>query len=745
MFFSLGRLCAKYSRLILAIWCVAILSLAGLSLKGVAGDGLFDRLHTGEPRVEGAESEKGNELIAENSQRGEMLIYAITELDPDVFEQAPKHMAGFHSRILNLEGVDSAVHPFMFPGGVDDDAAAPLLADDGFVIQVFLEKDLSEEKNLQAHNDVLEEFIGLSDVLEGDGITSSEQTMVDEVTSQIQTDLQRGEVIALPISLLIMVVVFGGFLAAGIPLVGAIVSILGGLGALWGFSYLLDLDAVVVNVVTILGLGLSIDYGLLIVSRYREELRASIRRGVRVGFEKEKDPIVSAAIARTMATAGQTVTFSALTVAISVAGLMLFRLEILRSLGAAGVSVVLIALLSAITLLPAILASLGKRMAKPSILKRVRFLKPFLEKLGDVPPEQGVFSALATKTQKRPWLALLGSVAVLAFLASPALSMELRNSTTDLLPEDSQAQEFLQVINESYPDLKEPDIDVITESGHALDFRDRILSLDLVKTVGAPEEVGNGWVTLGVDIDSDDPGGKVATEVVHDLRDLSDAPQFWVTGQAANQIDFIEALLAGVPWALTVVILATLILLFFMTGSVLVPIKALLINVVSLGASLGVTSWIFGEGHLTGLLNFTSAGGLESYVVAVVVAFGFGLAMDYEVFLLSRMKEAYDLGVNNTIAVRDGLQRSGRIITSAALIIIVVFLGFIAGDLLAIKQVGVALAVTVAVDATLVRMLLVPATMTLLGEWNWWAPAGLRKLHDKVMQISPQLSQTNVE
>jgi len=230
----------------------------------------------------------------------------------------------------------------------------------------------------------------------------------------------------------------------------------------------------------------------------------------------------------------------------------------------------------------------------------------------------------------------------------------------------------------------------------------------------------------------DDAGGDEATAVVEDIRATDPGFPFWVTGQAANQIDFVDALLEGLPWAVGIVVVATLVLLFLMTGSVLVPVKALLINIVSLTASLGVVVWIFQDGNLEGVLDFTSPGGVESYIVAVALAFGFGLAMDYEVFLLARIKELYDSGLSNDDAVRLGLQRSGRIITSAALIMIVVFGGFIAGELLAIKEIGVALAVTVLVDATLVRMLLVPATMTLLGDWNWWAPRPLRRVYERL-------------
>ena len=233
-------------------------------------------------------------------------------------------------------------------------------------------------------------------------------------------------------------------------------------------------------------------------------------------------------------------------------------------------------------------------------------------------------------------------------------------------------------------------------------------------------------------MDGGDAGGRVATQVVRDLR--AQRPDFptWVVGQAAGQLDFSASMSSTAPWAIGLVVLATFVLLFLMTGSVLVPVKALLMNLISLGAALGVVAWIFGAGHLEGLLSFATTGGVETTIPPLVLAFGFGLAMDYEVFLLSRIKEQRDAGLPNDEAVAAGLQRSGRIITSAALLVIIVFAGLVAAKVLVVKQTGVALCVAVAIDATLVRMLLVPATMTLLGEWNWWAPGPLRRLHDRI-------------
>jgi RND superfamily putative drug exporter len=500
----------------------------------------------------------------------------------------------------------------------------------------------------------------------------------------VETDLRTGESIALPVSMLVMVVVFGGFLAAGMPIAGALASIAGALASLLGFSYLIDLDASVVNVVTVLGLGLCIDYGLLIVSRFREELR------------REPDDVERALVA-TMRTAGRTIVYSAVTVAISLSGLLVFSADILRAVGAAGVSVVLVALVVALTLVPTLLALAGGRMVRPGVPHRVPGLRRLVRRLGDVAPPEGFFSRLGRAVQRSP--------------ALPALDMQLRSSGTELLPVDADQRVFFSTLAEEFPATASPAVRVVADAEvtEVSAWSQQVADIEGVQAVEPPVAVGD-YTVLGVRVADPDPNSQVATDVVGALR--SDRPE--------------------APWAIGVVVLATFALLFAMTGSLLVPLKALLLNVVSLGASLGVVVWVFQYGHLEDVLDFTSAGGVETIIPPLVLAFGFGLAMDYEVFLLARIAEMRAAGLTNDEAVVAGLQRSGRIITSAALIVVIVFSGFVAGELLVIKQNGVALAVAVAVDATLVRCLLVPATMTLLGEWNWWAPAPLRRLHDRL-------------
>jgi RND superfamily putative drug exporter len=304
------------------------------------------------------------------------------------------------------------------------------------------------------------------------------------------------------------------------------------------------------------------------------------------------------------------------------------------------------------------------------------------------------------------------------------------SSGVELLPADNPTRMVYEQIQTDFPALAAPTITVVAAAGDAdvlTELSTSVAALPDVERVGEVETTGD-IAQLPV-FTADDS----ATDVVNEIRDVRpDEPQTWVTGQAAILVDFTEQLRDDVPIALLFVVLATLILLFLLTGSVLIPIKALLMNLLSLGATFGILVLIFQDGRFESILGFSSTGGIEATLPVIIFAFAFGLSMDYEVFLLSRIKEFHDQGYDNDDSVRLGLQRTGRIITSAALLIIIVFLGFALGDLLAIKQNGIALATAVFIDATLVRIILVPATMTLLGEWNWWAPKPLRRLHDKL-------------
>ncbi|GAB2624105.1 MMPL family transporter [Pseudactinotalea suaedae] len=748
MFRRLGAAAARRPLLIVLVWLVLAATWLAISVVGVTGQGLFDRLHSGEPTVPGSESLAGSQIVDDAATSGESITLALTDIDMtdgEALAQVQRSLNAFRPNAQGVEGVLSVMDPFQVPGGLEDPAAAALLSTegDGFVVTVTLEPDLAEQTEADAREQVVDLLRELPADIGGDtaGLVSGSHLITEEIVGQLERDLQRGELVALPLSLLIMVVVFGGFLAAGIPIFGAVASIAGGLGALYAFSFWLDLDSAVVNVVTVMALGLSIDYGLLIVSRYREEIRAAMAqaeaaptRRSRSTHRRGKDELVRTALIRTMSTAGRTVAFSGLTVAICVAGLMVMRADILRAVGAAGLSVVLIAVTTAMSLVPALIALFGRRLTRPGLLSRIPGIRAVIARLGDVAPEHGFFSRLATHTQKRPWIVVLVSTALLVLMASPLAGVHLRNSTIELVPEGSDQRTFLTLVQDSYPALAAPPVSVVVEAASAVEVAEAIAAVENVTGIDPPQEVDERYSVLGVRLATEDAGGPTATEAVSAIRDLRDAAgadlgEYWVIGQAASQLDFVDSMVEGAPYAAALVVLAIFVLLFLMTGSLLIPLKALLVNTLSLAAGLGVTAWVFAEGHLEDVLGFTSTGGLESYVVAMAAAFGFGLAMDYEVFLLARIKEQWDAGEDNDTAVRNGLQRTGRIITSAGLVMIVVFGGFMTGEMLIIKQVGFALAFTVLLDATLVRMLLVPATMTMLGRANWWAPGPLRRLH----------------
>lgn len=737
MFESLGRAVAHHPRLTVAVWLVLTVLGFGLAVVGVHGENLFERLSTGEPAVPGSESSRANEILRDSDERGASLTLVVRGVDPTEAGVA-EALAPLHEELAGIAGVASVIDPLVLPQGAANPAAAPLIAEDGtgFLVVVELEPGLDEaaqDEALGAVERTLDEVpAALEEVSPGaSGLVGGTSLIVEAITSQVEEDLATGETIALPVALVIMVLVFGGFLAASMPMVGAIASIAGGLGALLGFSYLLDLDSSVVNVVTILGLGLSIDYGLLIVSRFREELHHLVDEDGGAGARRRRgDGAVVTALTRTMSTAGRTVAFSAVTVAISIAGLLAFRPDILRAFGAAGVAVIVVAVATALTLVPAILVLFGRRLVRPGLVSRVPGLRGLLARTADVQSEEGVFSRLAARVQRHPWVVMLGSAALLGVLALPLAQLELRNSTTQLLPAGTTQREYVEALAADYPAASSPGVVVVAETSleAATAWAASIAELDDVAAVDPPAPSG-AHVVIGVRPDTTDPGDAVARGVVTQIRDLDADFPVLVTGQAAGQMDFADSLVERLPWAAGIVAVATLVLLFLMTGSVVIPVKALLTNVLSIAASLGVLVWVFQDGNLSGPIGFVSTGGIETYVVALVVAFAFGLAMDYEVFLLSRIKELHDAGMSNDDAVRLGLQRSGRIITSAAAIIIVVFAGFVAGKLLVIKEVGFALAVAVLIDATVVRLLLVPATMTVLGRANWWAPGFLRRLH----------------
>jgi len=622
----------------------------------------------------------------------------------------PSFRAEISRAVADLEavpGVGRVVAPWGNGTGGSPGAGAeggePLIARDGRAVRlrVEVEQGLDERVHAQAVRRIEERLraIDAPRVLVG-----GEGSANEEFQDQAQKDLERGERLALPVMLLLLLFVFRGIVAAVTPLLVAVVAVAGALLILLGVSEVADISVYSVNVITMLGLGLAVDYSLLVISRFREE---------RAGGQE-----LPAAIERTLATAGRTVAFSGLTVAAALCGLLAFAEPFLRSLAWGGIGVVLVAMVAAVTLVPALLGIWGGRV-RPGRAGR---------------SDQGLFYRLSRVVQRAaPAIVVLVAVA-LVVLAVPFRHARLENSGLEALPRSSESRQLFETVDRRFEGGGTDPIVMVVESDPRspllAQYLRQVGSLPGVRSVRPREGIPPVLTVVDV-LPTGTSQGSVATGLVERIRALERPVPVGVTGAAAFLVDYRDSLLARLPWALGLIGLATFVLLFLMTGSVVVPVKAIVMNVLSLGASFGALVWVFQDGHLSGLLGFDPPGMVDITVPVLIFVFAFGLSMDYEVFLLSRIKEAWDQTGDNDRAVALGLQRTGRIVTSAATLIVVVFLGFAAGELLTIKEVGLGMAIAVVLDATVVRMLLVPATMKLMGRWNWWAPPAMRRLHER--------------
>lgn len=713
------------------MWVIALTGIGIGAFTGVGGPGLFDRLDTGWTWGEGESTEADALLSQGDAEASTLLVHGVDTASAELAEITAELSAG----LTALEGVsvvDALAVPRMPDGSVPPQAAALFSANgDGFLVVATVESGDggAPEDTVGSVDALLVDAAAQIRALEPGATAevSSDALLSESIMTVSEHDLLRGEAVALPIALLVMLAVFGGFLAAGLPLIGAIASIIGGLGAIFGFAHLMDVSTVVMNVVTAIGLGLSIDYGLLIVSRFREESRA-LNAGdapARTGRHSARAQRI-AGIARAADTAGRTVLYSGIVFAIASLGLLLFDLQMVRAIGIGALSVTLIAILSALTLLPALLSLMGGAILKPGLLTRVPGLGRLLTRFGDVAPEEGVFSRLTRRVQRHPAIVTLACAAVLLLLGAPALQMRLTNTAMDSLPEASTQHSFVTTLSSEFPHVADARVELVTRSeADARAWAEEVRGVDSVVSVAEPVEVEEVWASQ---VEVEHGAGDA---VVADIRGSPPPFDHWVTGADARTVDLAATLAEGVPWAILVVALGTVVLLFLMTGSLIVPLKALTASVLSLGASIGVLVWGFQEGNFSGLMGFDPDDvlGVDVIVLLLTLVFGFGLAMDYEMFILSRITELVDRGVESTEAIALGIQRSGRIITSAALIIIVVFAGFATGDLMLIKQLGTALAVAVLLDATIVRCLLVPALMTWQRRIMWWAPRWMKRIH----------------
>jgi trehalose monomycolate/heme transporter len=563
---------------------------------------------------------------------------------------------------------------------------------------------------------------GLTVRLGGDEAVSS------DITSQVSADIGRAESLSLPIVMVLLVLVFGGLTAAGLPLAIGGLAILGSFTMLRLVTLFTDVSIFSINIVTMLGLGLAIDYALFVVSRFREELGG--------GATTEQ------ALVRTMSTAGRTVAFSGVTVAISLASLLLFPQVFLRSMGFGGMAAVLVAMVGALTVLPAVLAVLGHRVDSlrvgvPKRLRRTarRTPPPPADGAGvdgQTLAADGAWARLAHSVMRRPVVYVAVIVPVLLLAGSPFLRVEFGGVDHRALPAGTQSRVVSETLIADFPGGGTSTIDpVVTYASGTVD--DASLGAYVQRLRGLPGVRGvdvtgakDGTAVLSVRYRFEGISSQ-ARDLVGQIRDVP-APSgadVLVGGRAADLRDLLTSLSGTLPWMGLFVVGVTLLLLFLAFGSVVLPVKAVVMNVLSLSASFGALVWIFQDGHLSGLLGFDSTGAIEATQPILMLAMAFGLSMDYEVFLLSRIREQWDHTGDNRLAVANGLQRSGKIITSAALLLVVVIGSFATSGIVFIKMIGVGMIIAIFVDAAIVRTLLVPATMRLLGRWNWWAPAPL--------------------
>ncbi|WP_327735526.1 MMPL family transporter [Streptomyces nojiriensis] len=542
-----------------------------------------------------------------------------------------------------------------------------------------------------------------------------------EVTRTIQEDLLRAELIALPVTLVLLVLVFGSAVAALLPLGVGIVAILGTNAVLRGLTEFTDVSVFAQNLTTALGLGLAIDYALFIVRRFREELAAG------------RDPV--AAVGATLRTAGRTVLFSALTVAVSLSAMLFFPMYFLRSFAYAGVAVVLLAAAAALILLPAALVLLGDRVNALDLRRLWRGSRPETAATGPAEAGRGWGRAAALVMRRAPVFAVAATVGLL-LLGLPFLGVEFGTVDDRQLPKDAPSHVVQEQIRDGFPASPGGGITVLAEGAPGPErlaaYRDRLAALPGVTRVDGPigSATGSGYSTFSVSVEGE-AVGQTARDLVDEVRAVDAGFTTSVTGQAAVLVDAQKAIAGALPAAAALVVLATLLLVFLLTGSLLIPLQAVLLNALSLTAMFGAVVWVFQEGNLSGLLSFTATGDIETTLPVLMFCIAFGLSMDYGVFLISRIKEEYDRTGDHESAVRTGLARTGGLITAAAVILAVVMVAIGTSRVTNTKMLGLGIALAVLMDAMVVRSLLVPAVMKLTGRATWWAPAPLRRLHEK--------------
>ena len=720
LFERLGRFTVAHSRGILVTAVLFVIA------AGVLGGGVVARLSSGGFDDPSSESSKAATALADQFHAGPSDIVLIvgatdgTQVDSTAVTTAATALAAKLAHETGVQDVASywSTH------------APAMRSADGELALITARLDQSGDAAQTRAGELAQQYAGADGPLTVH--VAGAPVVFHEVGSTIEKDLQRAESIAIPVTMLLLLLVFGTLVASGLPAVIGAVAVLGSFFALWVTTQITSVSIFAINLVTALGIGLGIDYALFLVTRFREELG----RGI--------DP--REAVVRTVASAGRTVVFSGITVAIALSALLVFPQFFLRSFAYAGIATVTLAVLAAVLVLPALLAVLGTRVDKFRILRGATEVS-----------DHGFWYRLSSFVMKRPWPVLIGGVALLVALGLPFFRVSFGQTDDRVLPASSQSAQAGQLLRDRFDARESDPLSVVGPASAASESQVSAYAAALSQVPGVtrvdaltgsyadgaqvtPSGPANGrfaapsgpgtWLSVVVTVEPYSSAGK---QVVTDLRAVpSPLGTTYVGGDAAVFADSQNSMGDRLPWAIGIIVIATFILLFLFTGSVVLPIKALVLNTLSLSATFGAMVWIFQEGHLSQWLgDFTVTGQLDTSMPILMFCIAFGLSMDYEVFLLSRIKEEYDRTGDNTFAVQMGLQRTGRLVTSAAALLAIVFIAFATSGVTIIKMMGVGVALAVLVDATVVRGLLVPAFMRIAGDANWWAPAPLRRLYDR--------------
>ena len=695
MFEKLGHLVVRRRKSMVAFFIIGILT------AGTVGSLVFSRLDSGGYSDPNSDSYRVYEYLHNTLKIADPNIVVVLDsgdlpiTDPAIATKAQL----LEAEMAKVAGVTKVVS-YWNTGG-----EKTLAATDGKAayILVYSDNEAFTPKSQEMGDYFQKNFDG-----KRDGITlysGGVGVVGNAINEKIESDLKIAEAISIPLTFILLVLVFGAMVASAMPLIVGVSAILGAFFILYLISLFTSVSVYALNLTTGMGLGLGIDYALLMVNRFREELH----RGKSV-----EDSIVN-----TMASAGKTVFYSGLTVLVTLFSLTFFPLPFLKSFGYAGVSVVAIAVAGALFGLPPILALLGNKIDKGVVRKSAITHK-----------DDGRWAQTARFVMKRPVAVVLLSLIVLGVMAAPIKNIAFSQGDARILPANNPAAVATAMQGSRFAsNIATIDLFVIDGVGREKQISDYIAEIKRVPgivSVNSPQVIGKDIRVTA--FQSMLPRSPEAQKLIHDLRDVDSPQGTLIGGAAADYTDSQDAISKTLPWALGWIAISVLILLFVFTGSIILPIKAVLLNLMSLAATMGILTWVFIDGNLQWLVgSFTVTGTLDTSIVILIAVLVFGLSMDYELFLLSRIREEHLLGKSNVESVATGLQRSARIITAAAVLLAVVFAAFITSGVTSIKTMGFGVALAVIIDATLIRALLVPALMRLLGEQNWWAPKAMQR------------------